>query len=110
MLITKCGSMKTSAIKVRKSGKRTVEAEKQSLCLFVIVTYRLCSHAQSSREILLIVSVDSNRMFSSEIFLSSILGGFFGGIFIWLLMKILESRQNGLDVPQRVPRDHDERQ
>ena len=55
------------------------------------------------------VSVDSTGMFFSEIFMSSVLGGFFGGILIWLLMKILESRQNGLKVPQKVPREHDER-
>ena len=54
--------------------------------------------------------VDSNRMFSSEIFLSRVLGGFFGGIFIWLLMKILESGKNGLNVPGKQPREHDERQ
>lgn len=57
-----------------------------------------------------IVSVDNNRMFSSELFLSSVLGGFFGGIFIWLLIKILESGKNGLNVPGKQPREHDERQ
>lgn len=41
--------------------------------------------------------------------MTSVLGGFFGGILIWLLMKILESRQNGLKVPRKVPREHDER-
>ena len=41
--------------------------------------------------------------------MSSVLGGFFGGILIWLLMKILESGQNGLNVPRKIPREHDER-
>ena len=64
---------------------------------------------QKTTHIICGVSVDSTGMFFSEIFMSSVLGGLFGGILIWLLMKILDSGQNGLNVPRKVPREHDER-
>lgn len=101
-----------SSIEVRRSGERNVKAERQSLCLFVVVSFGFCFHRELTlhRNSTFSSSIDSNRMFSSEIFLSSVLGGFLGGIFIWLLMKILESGKNGLDVPQKIPREHDERQ
>lgn len=70
------------------------------------VTFRL---QQKTTHLIYGVSVDSTGMFFSEIFISSVLGGFFGGILIWLLMKILESRQNGINVARKIPREHDER-